>query len=176
MSWPVILIALLPEHLLLVGIVALLALEIQNPRARGAFAIAFAGTAAAAAAALWLHWTGLSAAPFPGHYLVGPAMSLAKFVLLGLALPVLLLSRDEFSGARYYALLLGSLYGALLLPSSASFPTLFLGLELLSLPVYVLVLLGFQRPEGAEAALKYLVLGGTATASFLFGTALLYGA
>ncbi len=176
MSWSMILTALLPEHLLLVGIVALLALEIANPRAPGAFVLAFASAAAAAVAALWLHWSGFSAVPFPGHYVVGPATSLAKLVLLALALPVLLLSREEFSGARYYALLLGSLYGALLLPSSASFPTLFLGLELLSLPVYVLVLLGFQRPEGAEAALKYLVLGGTATASFLFGTALLYGA
>jgi len=52
---------------------------------------------------------------------------------------------------------------------------MFLGLELMSLPVYVLVLLAFQRPESPEAALKYLVLGGTATATFLMGVSLLYG-
>ena len=45
----------------------------------------------------------------------------------------------------------------------------------MSLPVYVLVLLAFRRPESAEAALKYLVLGGTATAMFLMGVSLLYG-
>jgi NADH-quinone oxidoreductase subunit N len=175
MSWQAVLSAMLPEHLLLLGIVALLALEIESPRARGALALALTATVAAAVAALWLYATRYSGAPFPGHYAVGPATSLAKFLLLALAVPVLLLSREEFESSRYYALMLGSLYGACLLPSSASFLTMFLGIELLSLPVYVLVLLAFQRPEGAEAALKYLVLGGTATATFLFGTSFLYG-
>jgi len=168
--------AMLPEHLLLLGIVALLVLEIASPDPRGAFAVALAATVAAAGAALWLHASGFAGMPFPGHYTVGPAISLAKFVLLGLAVPVLLLSRGEFREARYYELLLGSLYGACLMPASVSFLTLFLGLELLSLPVYVLVVLAFRRPESAEAALKYLVLGGTATATFLFGASLLYGA
>ncbi len=91
-------------------------------------------------------------------------------------MPVLLLSRDEFSVSRTFALILSSLYGACLIVSSASFLTLFLGLEILSLPVYALVLVGSERPEGAEAALKYLVLGGTATATFLLGASFLYGA
>ncbi|MEO8923118.1 MAG: NADH-quinone oxidoreductase subunit N, partial [Caldimonas sp.] len=72
-------------------------------------------------------------------------------------------------------LLLSSLYGACLMQSADSFPTLFLGLELMSLPVYVLVVLAYRRPQSAEAALKYLVLGGTATAMFLMGASLLYG-
>jgi NADH-quinone oxidoreductase subunit N len=101
--------------------------------------------------------------------------SLPKAALLALTLPVLLVSRDDFGGNRYYALLLSSLYGACLLVSSDSFPTMFLGLELMSLPVYVLVLLAFLRPESTEAALKYLVLGGAATATFLMGASLLYG-
>ena len=176
MIWQNVLVAMLPEHLLLGGIVALLALEIGAPRGRSAFPLALLAATAAAAAALWLYLSGYNAAPFPGHYVTGPAVSLAKLLLVALAIPVLLLSRDEFRDCRYYALLLGSLYGACLMPSAASFLTLFLGLELMSLPVYVLVLLGFQRPEGAEAALKYLVLGGTATATFLFGASLLYGA
>jgi NADH-quinone oxidoreductase subunit N len=45
----------------------------------------------------------------------------------------------------------------------------------MSLPVYVLVLLAFLRPESTEAALKYLVLGGAATATLLMGVSLLYG-
>jgi NADH-quinone oxidoreductase subunit N len=45
----------------------------------------------------------------------------------------------------------------------------------MGLPVYVLVLLAFRRQESAEAALKYLVLGGTATATFLMGVSLIYG-
>ncbi len=73
-------------------------------------------------------------------------------------------------------LLLSSLYGVCLMQSADSFLTLFLGLEIMSLPVYVLVLLAYRRPQSAEAALKYLVLGGTATAMFLMGVSLLYGA
>jgi NADH-quinone oxidoreductase subunit N len=106
---------------------------------------------------------------------VGPTASLAKFALIALALPVVLISRDDFAETRYYVLLLASLYGACLLVSSDSMPTLFLGLELMSLPVYALVLLAQLRADSAEAALKYLVLGGTATATFLMGVALLYG-
>jgi NADH-quinone oxidoreductase subunit N len=46
----------------------------------------------------------------------------------------------------------------------------------MSLPVYALVLLAFRRPESAEAALKYLVLSGAASATFLLGVSFLYGA
>ena len=95
--------------------------------------------------------------------------------MLALAIPVLLLSRDDFPDGPFHPLLLSSLYGFCLLLSSDSFLTLFLGLEIMSLPVYVLVLLAFGRPESPEAALKYLVLGGTATAMFLMGVSLLYG-
>jgi len=96
--------------------------------------------------------------------------------VLALVLPVLLMSRDEFAGAEFHLLLLSSLYGVCLLLSSDSFLTLFIGLELMSLPVYALVLLAFRRPESAEAALKYLVLSGAASATFLLGVSFLYGA
>ena len=101
---------------------------------------------------------------------------LAKAVVLALALPVLLMSRDEFDGGEFAVLLLSSLYGVCLLQSADSLLTLFLGLEMMSMPVYALVLLAYRRPQSAEAALKYLVLGGTATAMFLMGASLLYGA
>jgi len=130
---------------------------------------------AAAAAALTLHVESYVGAPFHGHFSVGPDASLAKFALIALALPVVLISRDDFAETRYYVLLLASLYGACLLVSADSLPTLFLGIELMSLPVYALVLLAQLRADSAEAALKYLVLGGTATATFLMGVALLYG-
>ena len=89
---------------------------------------------------------------------------------------MVLLARDEFRDSRFYLLLLSSLYGVCLILSADSFLTLFLGLELMSLPVYALVLLAFRRPASAEAALKYLVLSGTASATFLMGASLVYGA
>jgi NADH-quinone oxidoreductase subunit N len=175
MNWQSIVTAMLPEHLLLIGIVLLLVLEIASDKPRGALGLSLAIVGGATAAAAWLHFTGFAAAPFPGHFSIDASSALAKAAVLALALPVLLLARDDFPEGPFYPLFLSSLYGFCLMLSSDSFLTLFLGLEIMSLPVYVLVLLAFGRPESPEAALKYLVLGGTASAMFLMGVSLLYG-
>jgi NADH-quinone oxidoreductase subunit N len=170
-----VLMAMLPEHLLLLGIVLLIVLEIAGLAQRASLTVALAAVAAAVWAAARLSFDGYAAAPFAGHFSVDAATLLAKALVLALALPVLLMSRDEFEGVEFPALLLSSLYGVGLMLSADSFLTLFLGLEIMSLPVYVLVLLAYKRPQSAEAALKYLVLGGTSTAMFLMGVSLLYG-
>jgi len=175
MNTTAVLTAMLPEHLLLLGIVLVIGLEIVGGR-RASLAVAFVCVAAAAAAAFNLGLDGYAAAPFAGQFSVDRTTLLVKAMVLAFALPVLLMARDEFAGAEFPALLLSSLYGVCLLQSADSFATVFLGLELMSLPVYVLVMLAWRRPQSAEAALKYLVLGGTATAMFLMGASLLYGA
>jgi NADH-quinone oxidoreductase subunit N len=175
MSWTVLFTALLPEHLLLLGVVLIIASDIAGFGGREATVISLIAVTAAAVAAAVLYFGGYAAAPFLGQFSVTPQSSLAKAIVIGLAIPVVLLSRDEFHDSPFHSLLLSSLYGVCLVLSGDSFLTLFLGLELMSLPVYVLVLLAFRRPECAEAALKYLVLGGTATATFLMGVSLLYG-
>jgi NADH-quinone oxidoreductase subunit N len=175
MNWTNVLLAMLPEHLLLVGIVVLIGLELLSDRPRGMLAVAVVAVGAATAAAALLATQDYAAAPFAGHFSVDPAALTGKAIVLALVLPTLLLSRDDFAETRFHILLLSSVYGVCLLLSADSFLTMFLGLELMSLPVYVLVLLAFQRPESPEAALKYLVLGGTATATFLMGVSLLYG-
>jgi NADH-quinone oxidoreductase subunit N len=175
MNWMMVLEAMLPENLLLAGIVALLVLEIAAGKPRAAMWLSVGVVAAACAAALGLSFEGYGAAPFPGQFSVDPTALLAKAIVLALAVPVLLISRDEFADRQFHILALSALYGACLMVSSDSFLTLFLGIELLSLPVYVLVLLAFRRPQSAEAALKYLVLGGTASATLLMGASLLFG-
>jgi len=167
--------AMLPEHLLLVGIVLMLGVEIVGTWSRAALLLAVAVVGAAAGSALWLYANGFAGAPFVGQFSVAPPTLLAKAIVLMLAIPVLLISRDDFHGGEFPALLLSSLYGVCLLISADSYLIMFLGLELMSLPVYALILLAYRRPESAEAALKYLVLGGTATAMFLMGVSLLYG-
>lgn len=176
MNASIVLRAMLPEHLLLLGIVLLVLLEIAGRRDRAPLIVALASVGCAAAAAAGLSLAGFAASPFAGHFSVEPAGLMAKAMVLALALPVLMMSRDDFAGGEFPILLLSSLYGACLMQSSDSVPTLFLGLEILSLPVYVLVLLAYRRPQSAEAALKYLVLGGAASATFLMGASLLYGA
>jgi NADH-quinone oxidoreductase subunit N len=175
MNWGVVLMSMLPEHVLLAGLVLMLLLEILGGRDRDGFIVAFMTVAVATASAWMLYSAGFTASPFEGHYSVDAGSFMAKGAILALTLPVLMMSRDDFNDTRYFALVLSSLYGACLVISSSSFLTLFLGIEIMSLPVYVLVLLAFLRPESTEAALKYLVLGGAATATFLMGASLLYG-
>lgn len=75
-----------------------------------------------------------------------------------------------------YGLILFSVCGALCMFSFTNVTMLFLGIEILSIPLYVLA--GSRRSElaGNEAALKYFLMGSFATGIFLFGTALVYGA
>ncbi|HET9821027.1 MAG TPA: NADH-quinone oxidoreductase subunit N [Burkholderiaceae bacterium] len=176
MNLSALLTGMLPENLLLVGIVVLLVQAIVGEHGRGAAAlsIGFVGAAAACAAVLGL--AGFAGTPFEGQLSVTPAASYGKAVALALALPVLLLAHDDLGdGGPLYPLMLSSLYGLTLMLGADSFLTLFLGLELMSLPVYALVLMGIARTSAAEAALKYTVLGGAATATLLMGVSLLYG-
>ena len=175
MNASLLLASMLPEHILLAGIVLVIVLDLLPGEPRDAFVPTLAVLVLAAAAATFLSATGYSGAPFPAQLSVAPADLLGKAVLLALSVPVLMLSRDDFAEGRFHVLVLSSLYGACLMLSADSFLTLFLGLELLSLPVYVLVVLAYRDPRSAEAALKYLVLGGAASATLLMGAALLYG-
>ena len=175
MNASVVLTAMLPEHLLLLGIVLLIVADIADARPRSVLALSVIALAAATAAAAGLAASGYAAEPFPEHYSVTQAASVAKLVVLALALPVLLVARADFAKPTFHVLLFSSLYGACLIVSADSYLTLFLGLEIMSLPVYALILLAFRRTASAEASLKYLVLGGTATATLLMGVALLYG-
>src|SRR4029077_9340276 len=123
--------AMLPEHILLVGIVVLIGLEIAS-QTRAAFLVSVCVVTAAVIAAASLAATGYAMAPFPEQFSVAPEALLAKAVVLALAIPVLLISRDDFADAQFHILIIGSLYGVCLLLSADSFLILFLGIELMS--------------------------------------------
>ena len=84
--------------------------------------------------------------------------------------------RTAINQTEYYALLVSSVLGMIVMAASNDLITIFLGLELMSLSLYVLV--GFRRTrlESNEAALKYFLLGAFASGFLLYGIALLYGA
>ena len=84
--------------------------------------------------------------------------------------------RTRINHGEYYALLLSATLGMILMAASSDLITIFLGLELMSLALYVLV--GFRRArlDSSEAALKYFLLGAFASGFLLYGIALLYGA
>ncbi len=100
--------------------------------------------------------------------------------ILGTALTVLIslqyLKDYDKNLAEYYALLLFATVGMMIMASSAHLIMIFLGLEVMSIAVYVLAGLFREDARSNEAALKYLILGGFASAFLLFGMAMLYGA
>ncbi|HEY6780997.1 MAG TPA: NADH-quinone oxidoreductase subunit N, partial [Thermoleophilaceae bacterium] len=93
---------------------------------------------------------------------------------------VLLSWRDsaprEAGQGEYYGLLLGSITGMILLAEAESLLTLFVGIELLSIPLYVLCATELRREVSLEAGLKYLIIGSVGSATLLYGLALIYGA
>ena len=86
------------------------------------------------------------------------------------------LRREGFGGPEWYALILLSASGGILLVSANDLVLAFVGLEILSIAVYVLAALHLRRSESQEAGMKYFVLGALASAILLYGVALVYGA
>jgi NADH-quinone oxidoreductase subunit N len=110
----------------------------------------------------------------------GLAHFLSAVVLIGALLTVFIsiqpLALTRSHRGEYYALLLASVLGMQILIGAVDLLVLFLGLELMSIPVYVLA--GYQRGSlrSNEAALKYFIIGSFASALLLYGSSLLYGA
>jgi NADH-quinone oxidoreductase subunit N len=86
------------------------------------------------------------------------------------------ISERKMPLAEYYILTLFAVLGMMLLVSSHNFIVLFLALELSVLPVYALVALWNDSPYGAEASMKYFVMGALASGMLLYGLSMLYGA
>lgn len=84
-------------------------------------------------------------------------------------------SRDDLQTGEYYTLLLFSAVGMMLMASASDLIMVFLGLELLSICLYILTGFSRQRQESEEASIKYLLLGAFASGFLLYGIALVYG-
>jgi NADH-quinone oxidoreductase subunit N len=82
----------------------------------------------------------------------------------------------EAAHGEYFALMLTSAAGMWVLVAAQNLVTLFLGLELLSIPLYVLCATEMRRATSLESGLKYLVIGSVGSATLLYGLAFLYGA
>jgi NADH-quinone oxidoreductase subunit N len=82
----------------------------------------------------------------------------------------------EAGHGEYHSMLLGSISGMVLLAQASDLITVFVGLELLSIPLYVLCATELRRRTSLEAGLKYLVIGSVGSATLLYGLALIYGA
>ena len=82
----------------------------------------------------------------------------------------------KIPGGDYYVLGLFSTLGMMILVSAHSFLTIYLGLELMSLPLYAMTAIRRTNSDASEAAIKYFVMGAIASAMLLYGISLVYGA
>jgi NADH-quinone oxidoreductase subunit N len=86
------------------------------------------------------------------------------------------LRKVNLEKAEYYMLLLFSLSGMMLMGMANDLILIFLALELLSIPLYIMAGFAHPRPESEESAMKYFLLGAFSSGFLVFGIALLYGA
>ena len=104
-----------------------------------------------------------------------------NFLFLGATALTILISldyvkREEIEEGEFYILMLFAVVGMMLLAASRDLILIFLGFELMSVAVYVLVAFNRRDPRSAEAGLKYFLLGAFSSAFLLYGMALLFAA
>jgi NADH-quinone oxidoreductase subunit N len=174
-------LAILPELVVVGTAIVVLFLELVVPPDRRqwlavATVVGLLG-ALAATIPLW----GQNRAAFGGTVVGDSLAAFFNVLLIVITILTVLISPRflralELDYGEYYILLLGATAGMMLLAAATSLMTIFLGIELLSISLYVLS--GFARTalRSQESALKYLLLGGFATGFLLYGMALIYGA
>jgi NADH-quinone oxidoreductase subunit N len=160
-------------------IVVLLAdLALRPERKWIAMVLSFIGTSVALIFTLTL--IGDTRSSFGGTYVVDSFALLFKVFFLVSALAVLLLSVRYFREGRYYQgeyyfLLLSAFLGMLTIASSRDLLMLFISLELVTAPAWLLAGLRKRDPRSNEAALKFFLIGILSTAVMLYGMSLIYG-
>jgi NADH-quinone oxidoreductase subunit N len=129
---------------------------------------------------LWSELHSASGVFFGGTYEISGLTRLFDFTFILAALLVVMLSRqylqrEGIEGGEFYALLLWATVGMMMMAKGLDLLIVIIGLEILSICIFVLV--GYHRriPISNEASLKYFLMGAFATGFILYGTALFYG-
>jgi NADH-quinone oxidoreductase subunit N len=136
---------------------------------------------AAIGLAIW-NWTPGDTKPIVEGALAVDTLSLGISILCYIAgiatvfLSLRSLALRTAGGGEFFTLMLGSIAGMTVLASAENLVTLFVGLELLSIPLYVLCATEIHKRVSLEAGLKYLVIGSVGSGTLLYGLAFVYGA
>ncbi len=169
---------LLPELTLAGFAILVILLDLVIPRKGWLAVVSIIGLVAAAGLAVTM-WGGSSQALFNNMLAVDNFALFFKLLFLAIAALIILASVDyvskfaRFQG-EYYALVLLSALGMMLMAATTELISIYIALELASISLYALA--GFLKdPKSTEASLKYLLLGAVASAVLLFGMALVFG-
>jgi NADH-quinone oxidoreductase subunit N len=172
--------AILPELILAGSIMVVLVVDLFLPARRkwASMPVGFLGVVGALVAVLTL--IGDERATFGGAFVVDNFAVLFKVFFLAAALIVLAVSlhyfnRPGYYQGEYYFLLLTSFLGCVLMPSSRDLLMLFISLELVSAPGFLMAAFRKWDVTGVEGGLKFFLIGVLSTAVMLFGMSLIYG-
>jgi NADH-quinone oxidoreductase subunit N len=180
-------LSILPPMIMIGGAVLLLAVAslVSRPlRARVSTVGSVIISGTALGIALW-QWTDVQdhgPHTYVAHAVVMDGFSVLVMILVSSAMLVTALVADGYlrregiTGAEFHVLALVSASGAMLMGMANDLIIVFLGLEILSIALYVLTAFNHRRAASGEAALKYFLLGGFSSAIFVYGIALTYGA
>ncbi len=175
-------LAIAPELVVVATLLAVLSLDLFLPRHQKFWVatLAVAGTALAAVPLILLAADGTTRSMFDDSYVVDTFALVLKGLLIVGAYLVLLMSVSYIESARYYQgeyylLLLSSLLGSMVMASGRDLIVLFVGLELTTLPLFLLA--GWRKGDikSNEASLKFFILGVLSTAIMLYGMSLVFG-
>ncbi|MCH7581277.1 MAG: NADH-quinone oxidoreductase subunit N [Acidobacteria bacterium] len=182
MTFQIDYLALSPELIVVATMVTVLTLDLILPRAKKYWTatVAVAGTALALVPLAVLALDGEVRSMFDGSYVVDEFALVLKSLFLVAAYIVFLMSHnyiesDRYYQGEYYFLLLASVLGTLVMASSRDLITLFIGIELVTGPLYMLS--GWRKGDvkSNEASMKYFIVGILSTAILLYGMSFLYG-
>ena len=180
MSLQADLLVLLPELILALGAMGLLLTGALGGDKTTSLVnwLAILLIVAAGASAIWL--VPAEASAFGGSFISDGFARFAKLLILTGAALSIVLAEDFFSKAKLSrfelpVLILLATTGMMLMVSSGSFLSLYMGLELQSLALYVLASYNRDHLRSSEAGLKYFVLGALSSGMLLYGISLIYG-
>jgi NADH-quinone oxidoreductase subunit N len=175
------LVAILPELIVVGAACFVLALDPLTPPSRKDWLAWFSVASLAACVHLTISRMGTSVSVFSDLVILDPFSGFWKLLLYGVTGFTILLSLaylkvERVNLGEYYGFILLSLAGMMVMVSAADLLTIYLGMELMSLSLYVLA--GFKRfdARSLEASAKYFVLGAFSSGMLLYGISLLYGA
>ncbi|MFE1743760.1 NAD(P)H-quinone oxidoreductase subunit N [Coleofasciculus sp. H7-2] len=170
-----------PEGILIVTLLAVLIVDLIIGRSSSRFTpyIAIAGLLASIVA-LYYQWGNTNTIAFLGSF-NGDAMSVVFRGIIALSTTVTILMSIRYieqsgtSLAEFIGIMLSATIGGMILSGADELVTIFVALETLSISSYLMTGYMKRDPRSNEAALKYLLIGASSTAIFLYGVSLLYG-
>jgi NADH-quinone oxidoreductase subunit N len=168
-----------PELILAIGAMALLMIGVYSGERANTLVTGLA-VAILIGAGAWMLLIGDQGEAFAGAFVVDPFARFMKVLTLvgsvvTLAMSVGFAREEKFDKFEYPVLILLSTLGMLIMVSANDMMTLYLGLELQSLALYVVAAINRDSVKATEAGLKYFVLGALSSGMLLYGISLVYG-